>query len=229
MGDGNAQWLSNASSGYPMMQRTNTTTTDTALAEHTAEWDALFRRMISGDDAAFGKLWSAFNGKLQRYIAKQLGTGPHVEDLLQELWMRVIRLRESPKKEREEKAFHVQAFLFRIAHNLVIDFLRTRKEHAQIDSVDDAYHPTTQARDLSDPEDLAARALEMLPFDFREVLVLNLHLGYRFDEIAEMLEKSPDAIWARASRARAKLRRLVVELAEREGISLKAYLPNDSD
>ena len=139
--------------------------------------------------------------------------------------MRVIGLRAKAKREEATGAtFHVQAFLFRIAHNLAVDFLRTRKEHLQIDAVDDAQHPTTSNVELSDPEDLVHRALDLLSDDFREVLILNLYMGYRFDEIAVMLDKTPEAIWARASRARVKLRKLVVELADKEGVSLGQYL-----
>jgi DNA-directed RNA polymerase specialized sigma24 family protein len=52
-------------------------------------------------------------------------------------------------------------------------------------------------------------SLDELSFDHREVLILNIYCGYRFDEIAAMMGKSPDAIWARASRARAQLRKAV--------------------
>jgi DNA-directed RNA polymerase specialized sigma24 family protein len=60
-------------------------------------------------------------------------------------------------------------------------------------------------------EELALTALDALPFETREILVLNLYAGYRFDEIAAMLGKSPDAIWARASRGRAQLRTIIAE------------------
>ncbi len=194
-----------------------------------AEWDVVFRKMVAGDDAAFESLFASFNPKLQRYILKQLGAGPHVDDLLQEVWTRVIQLRERSREGGQEATYQVQAFLFRIARNLVIDFLRTRKDHSSLQDVDEALHPRFEAGELSDPESLVGRAMDLLSFDFREILVLNLHLGYRLDEIAVMLEKSPDAMWARASRARAKLRRLVIELAEKEGVSLRAYLPSETD
>ena len=48
-----------------------------------------------------------------------------------------------------------------------------------------------------------------------------MYSGYTFEEIASMLGKSPDAIWARASRARKKLRELVVVEIEREEQALK--------
>ena len=178
--------------------------------------------MVSGEDAAFAELFAAFNPKLERFFARQLGAGSHTQDLAQEVWVRTINLRTTPEKVRAP--FRTQAFLFRVAKNLAIDFLRTRKQHAALDTLEEPLHPVTQTRDTSDPEELVAQAFAMLSDDFREVLTLQLELGYRLDEIAEMLGKSPDAIWARASRARIKLRRLVVELADRRGVSLAQYL-----
>jgi RNA polymerase sigma-70 factor, ECF subfamily len=184
--------------------------------------DAALRRMVEGDDAAFAELFATFNPKLERFFARQLGPGSHTQDLAQEVWMRTINLRKTPEKVRA--SFRVQAFLFRVAKNLAIDFLRTRKQHAALESLEEPQHPVTQSQEASDPEELVAQAFAMLSEDFREVLTLQLELGYRLDEIAEMLEKSPEAIWARASRARIKLRRLVVELAAQRGVSLRDYV-----
>jgi RNA polymerase sigma-70 factor (ECF subfamily) len=186
--------------------------------------DLLLQQMVGGDDEAFTTLFSWFNPKLERYFARQLGTGTHVQDLAQEVWVRMINLRKTPTKAAPP--FRVQAFLFRVARNLAIDFVRTRKVHVTMDDMEEIHHPIAKQAEISDAEELVGRAFEMLSDDFREVLTLNLDLGYRFDEIAEMLGKTPEAIWARASRARMKLRRLLVEIAEREGISLRDYLTN---
>ena len=195
------------------------------ISPHSLEWDELFWRMLRGDDAAFLPLFAAFNGKLRRFFSRQLGRGAHVDDLAQEVWVRFINLRTRPP---QPGLFHVQAFLFRVARNLSIDYLRTRKEHTALDALDENDHPTTRERDLSEAEALVTRALEQLPDEQREVLVLHLYLGYRFDEIAEMMEKSPEAIWQRASRARAKLRRIILEMAKSEGISLREFgTPNE--
>ena len=196
-----------------------------------AKWDDLFRRMLGGDDGAFRELFVAFDGKLRRYLVRQIGverSEPLVEDLLQEIWMRFVNLRRDPPRIGSE-GFLVQAFLFRIARNLVIDRRRTQREHSQLDTLDERYHPTTAHRDWSDAEEIVRRAFDRLPEDFREVLVLHLELGYRLDEIAAMLGKTPEAIWQRASRARAKLRRLVVEIAKMEGVSLREYTTDPAD
>ncbi|MGA1308250.1 MAG: RNA polymerase sigma factor [Candidatus Kapaibacteriota bacterium] len=50
-------------------------------------------------------------------------------------------------------------------------------------------------------EELVNSSLDSLKFEDKELLVLNMFCGYRFDEIAEMMGMSPNAIWTRASRA----------------------------
>jgi RNA polymerase sigma-70 factor (ECF subfamily) len=195
------------------------------ISPHSIEWDELFWRMLRGDDAAFSPLFMAFNGKLRRFFSRQLGSGAHVEDLAQEVWVRFINLRTRPP---QPGLFHVQAFLFRVARNLSIDYLRTRKEHAALDTLDENDHPIIRERDIPEAEALVTRALEQLPDEQREVLILHLYLGYRFDEIAEIMEKSPEAIWQRASRARAKLRGIILQMAKSEGISLREFgTPNE--
>jgi RNA polymerase sigma factor (sigma-70 family) len=201
---------------------TETVTTEAPpISSHSIECDELFWRMLRGDDAAFSPLFAAFNGKLRRFFSRQLGVGAHVDDLAQEVWVRFINLRTRPP---QPGLFRVQAFLFRVARNLSIDYLRTRKDHLAVDDLDEQEHPAIHERDVPEAESLVNRALDALPEEAREVLVLNLYLGYRFDEIAEMLDKSPEAIWQRASRARAKLRRIILEMAKREGISLQQFL-----
>ncbi len=189
---------------------------------HNAENDReLLSRLIRGDNAAFHGLYRQYAPPLERYIRKLLGPHAPIGDLSQELWERVINLRRKPPKEFDRETFQVQAFFFRIAHNLVIDHVRTRKLH---ESIDEAHEVPNEVAERSEAEDIVTRAMDMLSVDFREVLYLNLQIGFRFDEIAVMLDKTPDAIWARASRARAKLREVVVELAKKEGVCLKDYI-----
>jgi RNA polymerase sigma-70 factor (ECF subfamily) len=71
-------------------------------------------------------------------------------------------------------------------------------------------------------ETIILEALEKLPTADKEVLVLHIYSGYPFGEIAEMLGKSQEAVWQQASRARVKLRNIVMQDANRMGIALPA-------
>ncbi len=171
---------------------------------------ALFEQFMDGNDNAFVTLFERHNQRLYVYCLKIVSNSDLAHDLTQEMWERVIHLRRKPREVRNP----VGLFL-RIARNLCIDHLRARKHSASLSDLDDSAHPSHTMRERSEREELALRALDKLPYDYREVLVLNLYSGYRFDEIAEMLGKTPEAIWTRASRARSQLRSMIMaELGE---------------
>ncbi len=164
----------------------------------------LFRKFLAGDDVAAIKVFRKYNRPLNVYCLKMLGSVEQAQDVTQEIWERVVRLRERPVEVHTPLGF-----LIRIARNLCLNHLRSRKNFVPLGALEEAALPVYTTPELSDMEDLVVSSLDKLSFDYREVLVLNFYCGYRFDEIAEMLGKTPDAIWMRASRARAQLRKIV--------------------
>ena len=173
---------------------------------------ALFERFLRGEDEAFVALFRRHNRRLFTYAMKILGSREQAEDITQELWERVIQLRSAPQQVHNPAGFFV-----RMARNLCLDHLKRGRRTVPLDDETESAHLETAAEELTELEEIAVAALDRLPFESREVLVLNLYCGYRFDEIATMLGKSPDAVWARASRARAQLRKIVAtEMEEHE-------------
>ena len=195
---------------------------------HTAplvEMRALFEKFLAGDDATFAELYREMNPRLSAYCHKL--SPSHADDLMQELWERVIAMRfPSSARGGGREVESPLAFLFRMLKNLAIDEHRKGKNEISLNGdmtdVSDATHPSHNSH-LEEPTEIECiilDALEKLSHDDREVLVLNIYSGYNYGEIAEMLGKSPDAIWQRASRARMKLRKIVIEDAKRMGIAL---------
>ena len=109
------------------------------------------------------------------------------------------------------------SFLFQIARNLTVDHFR--RSHITEAMNDDIAAEDGRPTDL---ETLILESLERLEFDDREVLVLNIYSGYKFEEIAKLQNRSVEAVWQQASRARKKLREFVVQDAKRLGIALPA-------
>jgi RNA polymerase sigma-70 factor (ECF subfamily) len=167
----------------------------------------LFEKFLAGDDIAAIKVFKRYNRPLFVYCMKFLGSEELAQDVTQEVWERTVRLRQKPVEVHSP-----MGFLLRIARNLCLNHIKSRKQAFNIDSLDESSHPSyTMGRETSELEDLVLASLDKLSIDYREVLILNLYCGYRFDEIATMLGKSPDSIWMRASRARARLRKIVLE------------------
>jgi RNA polymerase sigma-70 factor, ECF subfamily len=174
----------------------------------------LFEQFLAGDNAAFAELYRELNPRLSAYCFKL--APEHSEDIVQEMWERVIAMRS--KVARQSPIDSPLAFLFRMLKNIAVDHFRRSKETRVLTEQDS--DPTTPT--VTDLEALILEAFEKLSFEDREVLVLNIYSGYKFGEIAEMQGKSVDAVWACASRARARLRTIVIEDAKQAGISLPA-------
>lgn len=173
----------------------------------------LFQRFREGDDHAFGELFRRHNPRLYLYCVKIIGDRQGAEDVTQETWEKVIALR----REGATEVRNPLGLFIRIARNLCIDHLRRSRRMIVTDQIDEGARPIFAAVEGNELEEIAVAALERLPYDYREVLVLNLYCGYRYDEIAAMLDRTPDAIWARASRARTQLRRIVAASMEPVG------------
>ena len=117
---------------------------------------------------------------------------------------------------REEKAWHssFSGWLYRIAHNLVIDFYRQRDRHGHV-SLDD--NPTLSDENDNPVENVAAQmeaeqvrfAMRQLTDEQAEVLSLRFLEGYSIQEVASMMNKTEGAIKALQYRAVATLRQLL--------------------
>ncbi len=199
---------------------------------------ALFEAFLAGNNSAFAELYHDINPRLSAYCHKLVGSragsaAPRADDLMQELWERVIAMRSPAFNKKKLEIINPTAFLFRMLKNLAIDHYRSRAFQGALVSLEDSPYPEGYGYESHDdvPSDIEALildSLEKLPKEDHEVLVLNIYSGYSFGEIAEMLGKSSDAIWQQASRARVKLRKIVIEDAQRMGVALPSMNGNSN-
>ncbi|MGE3801073.1 MAG: RNA polymerase sigma factor [Candidatus Kapaibacterium sp.] len=173
----------------------------------------LFARHLRGDHDALMTLFDRHNERLWLYVARIISDGSIAHDIMQDLWERVIYLR----KKKTEAPDNPVGYCYRMARNLSLNFMRSRKGDVQIDDLTEADHPTVEIAEPTDQEELLTLALEKLPEAYREVLVLNAWSGYSFDEIAEMLGKQPGAIHTTAYRARKRLAEIMEAMSGEEG------------
>jgi RNA polymerase sigma-70 factor (ECF subfamily) len=165
--------------------------------------------MTFSDD--FTALLAAQRPGLHRYCARMAGSALDAEDIVQEA-MAKAALHYDPAAIREAKAW-----LYRVAHNAALDFLRRRRLERSL-FVDEI--PEDQLADLSeDPHAAAATAAAALatfmhlPVAQRSAVILADVLGHALTEIAQLLESSVPAVKAALHRGRARLRELGPALA----------------
>ncbi|MDB5033168.1 MAG: sigT [Chlorobi bacterium] len=167
--------------------------------------EQLFARFMAGDDAAFMELFDRHTHRLYMYCLKFVGNEREAEDLVQDLWERVIRLRADGR----DAVINPVGFMVRMARNLSLNHIRDRRNTASLDDLPEQHHPSSAGSEMSHNEELVVAALARLPDSQRDVLILNAYSGYRFDEIAEMLGEPVGAVRTRAWRGRMQLGRII--------------------
>ena len=143
-----------------------------------------------GDGTAFEALYARHRARLFRYLLHQCGRREQADELFQEIWMSVIRARSS-----YEVSAKFTTWLYRIAHNRLVDLFRARGRLAEfeIETRDETGDPPAQPASATERPDrlleraqLAGRlvaAVEGLPAVQREAFLLAVEGGLTVDEI----------------------------------------------
>jgi RNA polymerase sigma-70 factor, ECF subfamily len=179
--------------------------------------------------AAFDRLLGELRPKLHRYCARMTGSVVDGEDVVQEALVKAIEaLPETPLIARPE------GWLFRIAHNAALDFLRrrARREAAHSEQDPDMTIDPVAAADHRQIAAASLRTFMRLPVTQRSSVILMDVLGYSLEEVGAVMDISIPAIKAALHRGRARLRELAREpddrpapvLAEPERSLLAAYV-----
>lgn len=149
--------------------------------------------------------------KLHRYCARMVGSVLDGEDIVQEALLRAL---ESGVPDRPVE--NPEGWLFRIAHNLALDFLRRRARRAGTQSEDDIdmiVHPVDeQARREAAAATLPA--FMRMPASQRSVVILFDVLEYSAEEVGEILETTVPAVKSILQRGRGRLRQLAQDATE---------------
>ena len=182
---------------------------------YNAEEAQYFAKFLSGDDNAAMYFFRAYNRKLFLYCAKLVNNTHAAEDITQEVWEKIIKLRSQTQPEIGNPG----GFMFTIARNLCLNHIKLKKHTIPLDAISEMDIPHEYQPGSTEMEELVNSSLDTLKFEDKELLVLNMYCGYRFDEIANMMGMSPNAIWTRASRARAQLRDRVKSMIKRDNHS----------
>lgn len=165
-----------------------------------------------GNTDALGKLVDHYRRPLSGFILKMTEGREDAEEIFQETWFRAIRALDSYREKR------FLSWLFRIAHNLVIDRSRRVKplpiaagsagedDHPPEERIPD---PAMKPDAIASGRDLGARiaaAVAALPSEQREVFVMRMEGDVPFKDIAKIQGVSINTALARMQYALGKLR-----------------------
>lgn len=149
---------------------------------------ALLVRLREGDPAAFRSLFDSHLDRVMRFMRRYTRSHAEAEDLTQALFLRIWEKRQLIDPERP-----MDAFLFTVAHHLVVDHLRRMARSVtayslsgvdDIASADAAPEDRLQHRHL---EDMLQHAIAALPPRRRDVFTLSRQEGLTHQQIAQRL------------------------------------------
>lgn len=180
--------------------------------------------------AEFERRLAELRPQLHRYCARMTGSVIDGEDVLQETLVKAIEA-----FPHTGPLTNVEGWLFRIAHNAALDFLRRRSRREGAQDGDEALEAIADPDSEIERRQAAAaslRTLMRLPVAQRSSVILMDVLGHSLEEISEVLESTVPAVKANLHRGRQRLIELAAEpddrplpaLAEADRLRLAAYV-----
>jgi len=189
--------------------------------------------MTSDPDASppadIDRLLAAMRPRLHRYCARMVGSAIDGEDVLQDALIKAVQ------------AFRVagaignpEGWLFRIAHNAALDYLRRRQRQQALHSAEEVDMIADRLDAVANRQIASAglRTFMRLPVAQRSSVILMDVLGCSLQEVCDVMDVSLPAVKAALHRGRMRLRELAVEpedapqprLSEADRARLSAYV-----
>jgi RNA polymerase sigma-70 factor (ECF subfamily) len=172
-------------------------------AEHVYERLLVLRAQL-GDETAFAELVERVSPRLRYFLVRIVGAHAAIDDLCQETWLAVWR-----GLPRLSAASAFRAWLYRIARDQALALLRReRRLPRSVAHGREAELVADEAEGEFSAEDVAAlhRALDELPPEQREAIVLRFVEQMSYDEIAEVTQTALGTVRSRLFYAKRALR-----------------------
>lgn len=181
---------------------------------HTPDDSALMLRYQDGDVAAFETLYRRHKDPVYRYLLRLCGHRDTAEDIVQEVWGKIVKARASYRPTAR-----FTTFLYRVAHNCFIDHVRRNKRHASNTILEPELHSDQgETLELATERSLARErlniALKSLPNEQRDAFLLSEEGGLSVDQIASVTGCKRETAKSRLRYAINKLRNAIDEPAE---------------
>jgi RNA polymerase sigma-70 factor (ECF subfamily) len=155
----------------------------------------------------FRHIIERYSDKLIRYIKRRTRVRNHdIQDILQEIFIKIYK-----NLNDFDTNLAFSSWVYRIAHNYIIDWYRKEKKHdiVELDDADTKIIMTIASEDSSDYESISSEIkkeisdiLEKLNPDYKEVVVLRFFEDKTYDEISDIMQIPVSLVGARLNRAK---------------------------
>lgn len=169
----------------------------------------LLKGALGFDLPALTAIYDRYSPGIYRYAMRLLGDETLAEDCVTETFARFLKALRNGQGPQQ----HLQAYLYRIAHNWITDIYRREPPpSAELDGdklISDSPPPDEQA-DIRIQQARVRLALRALTPEQRQVISLRFVEGWETEEVAKVLQKTVGAVKALQHRALAALRRILL-------------------
>ena len=164
----------------------------------------LVKSAVGGDGEAFGELYGIYLDRIYRYVFYQVRDKMVAEDITEDVFVKAWKAINSCKGK--EKTF--SSWLYRIAHNQVIDVFRSRSKEWTIEmgAVIERSDSSLEVEKRADYQELL-QEIACLPENQRQIIILKFIAGMDNREIGRITGKNQGAIRILQMRALANLRK----------------------
>lgn len=172
---------------------------------------ALVEEALAGGQEAYQRLLDKYREPIRRHVERMVREKGEVDDLVQEAFIKAFTSLESYSSE-----FAFSTWLYKIATNHTIDFLRRKKlqtfsidrpggeDERTFELPDTTYRPDRHVM-ADQRRALIHEAIEQLPEKYHRVIVMRHQQEMSYEEIAEALDLPLGTVKAHIFRARALL------------------------
>ncbi len=175
------------------------------LLDRHATTDLIRAAMERDDPVAVELMWGRYARELYAVVLASLRSKHDADDLLQTIFVKIVR-----KRRQLVKARCLDAYVHQIARNEIASFLRRRRRRpGGLSEVEPWLTAADEAGAASELAEEVQKALSRLPRAQQEVLILKVYGNKTFREIAGMLELSLNTVASRYRYSLDKLRELL--------------------
>jgi RNA polymerase sigma-70 factor (ECF subfamily) len=174
----------------------------------------LLDQAAKGDRHSFGKFYELYLKEIYRYIYFRVYSHDEAEDLTTKVFLEAWESLTS--KPRDQKIENIRAWIYRIAHNKVIDYRRTRKIHMPIENNPDKNLQVAGLESHMDDLFLSQRlagSIRRLPANYQQIIILRFINQLSHAEVAEIMQITESHVRVLQHRALLLMRAMISEVA----------------
>ncbi|MDK2981419.1 MAG: hypothetical protein PWQ55_1766 [Chloroflexota bacterium] len=176
----------------------------------------LIQEAIAGNKEAFGRLYDLYAGRIFSYLLVRTGERAAAMDMMETVFLKAWE--NLPDFGANGRGMNFRAWLYRMAHNAMVDYHRTRKDEPGLDVLIEQPARLPHALELveeAETREFILGWLEKLDGAARQVLILRFYAEMSPKEIAQVLDLSEGNVRVIQYRALRRMRELIGEDDER--------------